>query len=99
MRTVYILMGGDGCYSDRTESPVMVYESKDEAHSVCDAAMNLVREADAAKRRHPEGSWSNAAHAEWRHWLAPKIEALGLGDAPCEDYDVHECQIKEAPGS
>ncbi len=97
MRTIYILIGGDGCYSDRNECPLVAYETAEEAHAVRDRATQHVHEADAVRRVHPKGSWSSEALAEWRAFLAPKTAALGIGE-PCEDYAVCECYfVSHAP--
>ena len=46
--TVYVLVGGDGAYSDRSEGPVFVFEDEGAADDMCDRLNAIADEMNAA---------------------------------------------------
>lgn len=95
-RTIYIIIGGDGSYSDRFEKPLLAFTNKQDATLVHGCLEQIAKAYRFAKAEFPPAlAWD--APERTRALKYAEAQAAVCGVDLFDDYEIVECPLRDVP--
>lgn len=94
-RTIYVLMGGHGEYSDRQECPVLAFESGAAANELCAKLMALAKARNLRANDGLRVRWDSEARRAAHAFADAGARELGFQDGmPADDFCVVAVELR-----